>query len=220
MRISVTNLKGGVGKTTIATNLAVAFSQRGKSVCIVDTDLKQHSAMEWAGNRDKARPHISVFGVTDKQLNQEVEKLKTNYDIVIIDGVPQLSEVAERTIIASDMVIIPISPSIYDFRAFESFLEKLEQVNENRVAYGLGKVKSFVVMNRVNERAKLSGEISDAVRDYDVPVLNTRIINRTAYADTATAGLGVVEGKDAKARDEFNRLTDEIEQAIKEFSKK
>ena len=131
---------------------------------------------------------------------------------------PQLSEVAERTIIASDVILIPISPSIYDFRAFESFLEKLEQVNENRVAYGIGKVKSFVVMNRVNERANLGREILAAVEDYDIPVLTTRIVNRTAYADTATGGLGVVEGKDKKAAAEFNLFTDEIENIIKNFN--
>ena len=217
MKIAVTNLKGGVGKTTIATNLAAAFTQRGRTVCIVDTDLKQRSAMEWAGSRGPERAHISVFGVTDKQLNQEVEQLKGKFDLVIIDGVPQLSEVAERTIIASDVILIPISPSIYDFRAFESFLEKLEQVNENRVAYGIGKVKSFVVMNRVNERANLGREILAAVEDYDIPVLTTKIVNRTAYADTATGGLGVVEGKDKKAAAEFNSFTDEIENIIKNF---
>ena len=104
MRIAITNLKGGVGKTTITINLAVALVHRGHSVCIVDTDLGQKSSMEWAGSREEGVKLIPVFGVVGKQLNKEVSELNSKYDLVLIDGTPQLSELAERTILASDMI--------------------------------------------------------------------------------------------------------------------
>jgi chromosome partitioning protein len=220
MKIAVTNLKGGVGKTTIATNLAAALTMRGKTVCVVDTDLNQHSSMEWATNRGEDKPHVSVFGIMGGQLTAEIKKLRESYEYVILDGTPHVSELAKRTMIVADIVVIPISPSIYDFRAFEAFLEHLEEVNRNREEYGLERTKSVVVMNRMNDRAKIGHQIVEAVKHYDVQILNTRLVNRTAYADTATDGIGVVEGKDPKARDEFFRFTDEIENIVLELKNK
>ena len=124
MVIAVNNLKGGVGKTTIATKLAVAFAQRGLKVCIIDTDLTQKSAMEWAGNRGETEPHIPVYGVIGKQLSTELQKLNKVNDIVLIDGTPQLLELAERAILGSDILLVPLSAGIYDFRSFEIFMEK------------------------------------------------------------------------------------------------
>jgi chromosome partitioning protein len=215
MKIAVTNLKGGVGKTTIAVNLAANFTQRGKSVCIIDTDQKQHSALEWASNRGENRAIIQVFAIEQNQINNKVlANLQEKFDIVILDGTPQLSELATRTILVSDIIIVPISPSIFDFRAFESFLKLLKEMNGNRLAANLGSVSAHIVMNRVNERANISKEIGEALNAYETPVMATRLVNRTAYADNATDGIGVVEGKDKKAKEEFNRFTDEVEQII------
>lgn len=215
MVIAVTNLKGGVGKTTIATNLAVSFAHRQKKVCIVDTDLSQKSAMEWAGNRDESALRIPVFGVTEKQLNKEVEALRKDYDIVFIDGTPQLAELASRTILASDILIVPLSPSIYDFRSFENFLNKYSEVK--MVKESIGKIEAYVIVNRVNESANVSKEIDEALREHELTVLNNRLANRVAYVDSATNGLGVIEYKDPKAKAEMNRLTDEIEMYINNF---
>jgi chromosome partitioning protein len=218
MIIAVNNLKGGVGKTTIATNLAVTFAKRGKTVCIVDTDLTQKSAMEWAGNRGDTQPHIPVYGVIGKQLNTELQKLAKENDCVIIDGTPQLMELAERTILGSDVLIVPISAGIYDFRSFEIFMERVEQVSQLRETMGIAPVKTCVVMNRVNERANLSKDILTAISNYDVPILNTKLANRTAYGETAISGLGVSEWRDKKAKDEFESLVNEIETIINQFN--
>ena len=215
MVIAVTNLKGGVGKTTITTNLAVCFANMGKKVCIVDTDLSQKSSMEWAGSRDESAAKVAVFGVTEKQLNKEVEGLRKDYDLIFIDGTPQLAELASRMILASDIVLVPLSPSIYDFRSFESFLQKYEQVKA--VKENIAKMEAYVIVNRVIESANVSKEIQEALGEYDIKSMNTKIANRVAYADSATQGLGVVEYKDKKAKDEMQRLANELEMIIKNF---
>ncbi len=209
MVIAVTNLKGGVGKTTVTTNLAVSFTQLGKDVCIVDTDLGQQSSMEWSGNRSEDRVRIPVFGVSIKQLNKEVADLAKRFDIVLIDGTPQLSELADRTILASDLLVIPLTPSIYDFRGFENFLVRFEQVKGLKEASG-GLVRAFILLNRVVPNTKVSKDIEDAVKEYEVEVLNTKLANRIAYVDTATNGTGVLEYKDPKAKAEMKSLTEEL----------
>lgn len=214
MRIAITNLKGGVGKTTITINLAVALVHRGHSVCVVDTDLGQKSSMEWAGSREEGVKLIPVFGVVGKQLNKEVSELNSKYDLVLIDGTPQLSELAERTILASDMIVIPLSPSILDFRAFESFFERCEQINDLKESQGLKRSKIYVVVNRIIERANISQEILNALSNYQVHVFETKINNRVAYADSITQGLGVIEYRDKKAKIEIESLTDEFEAAL------
>lgn len=209
MVVAVTNLKGGVGKTTVTTNLAVSLMQRGKDVCIVDTDLGQQSSMEWSGNRSEDRPRIPVFGVSVKQLNKEIADLAKRFDIVLIDGTPQLSELADRTILASDVLVIPLTPSIYDFRGFENFLQRFEQVKGLKEANN-GTVKAFILLNRVVANTKVSKDIEDAVKEYEVKVLKSKLANRIAYVDTATEGIGVLEYKDPKAKTEMNALTDEL----------
>ena len=215
MKIAVTNLKGGVGKTTIAINLAVALTQRGKSVCIIDTDKNQNSAVEWSMCRGEERAIIQVFSIEPEQIKvKTLNDLEQKFDILILDGTPQLSELASRTIVVSDVILIPISASLFDFRAFEKFLALLEETDSNRVALGLESVKSFIVLNKINDRANISNEIVRGLEKYDVPILKTRLGNRTAYAETALDGIGVTEGRDKKASDEFNKLMDEIEKTI------
>jgi chromosome partitioning protein len=92
MKIGITNLKGGVGKTTISLNLAVCFAHMGYKVCIIDTDANQNS-LQWLGVRDENLPDILVAGSTDpKAINKVTDNLQHNqHDIFILDGTPNLS---------------------------------------------------------------------------------------------------------------------------------
>ena len=73
-------------------------------------------------------------------------------------------------------------------------------------------------MNRINERSNLSKDILNAVENFEVPILETKLANRTAYGETAIHGLGVVEYKDQKAKEEMERLVNELALIINNFN--
>ena len=85
MILSVTSLKGGVGKSTIAQNLAVCLAHNGYKVCIADADSNQ-SSLRWSSLRNEELVRIPAFGVPEKTLGANVKQLAADYEIVIIDG--------------------------------------------------------------------------------------------------------------------------------------
>jgi chromosome partitioning protein len=211
MIIAVTNLKGGVGKTTLSINLAVAFAHRGKKVCLVDLDEGQKSAMVWGENRAEAQrePFIKVETQAAKQLFYNVPSLKEQFDIIIIDGCPTLAEIQSRIIWAADLVIVPVKPSELDYRSFEQFLEQYDRLAADRE--NSRPLKGFVVMNGIVAKSNILKNIEEALSHYaQLPMLKTRLAQRLAYAESISEGAGVVEYKDEKAKAEIEAIVEEL----------
>ena len=208
MIISITNLKGGCGKTTLATNLAVGMAHAGKKVCLIDTDLGQASSLEWAGIRGETKPHIQVMGKKLSQITTDANELAKTFDVVLIDGAPQLEELADRTILASDIIIVPTKPSLQDLRSTEEFLKRFRKVKDLKQASGMD-VKAFMVMNEANTNTNIFKDIKETIEQLDETLIG--IVNdRTAYRDAFAYGLGVIEYEDRKAKEEMKKLTTEI----------
>jgi chromosome partitioning protein len=110
MIISFVNEKGGVGKTTLVTNVAACLSNRSYKVCLMDTDRQQASTV-WYNNREKGDIFISSC-TEPKALGKHLAQLSENYDVVLVDGRPHIDEMLDRTMLASDIVIIPVKPSL------------------------------------------------------------------------------------------------------------
>ena len=124
MIISISSLKGGVGKSTITQNLAVAFAHKGHSVCIADVDTNQ-SCLRWSSLRSEDLPSVTVMGFTDSiGLSKNVRQLQDKYEIVFIDGTPSLNEVSSKVILLADFLIIPVLSGAMDIWAIEKFLER------------------------------------------------------------------------------------------------
>jgi chromosome partitioning protein len=205
MKIGVSNLKGGVGKTTVSQNLAVCFAQMGFKTCIIDTDENQNS-LAWSGVRSADLPPITVVGIIDvKALAKTVDYLHKDYEVVIIDGTPSLSEMTTGIIIASDILIIPILASAHDYRAMQPFFSRYEQAKIYR-----GDIPAYFLINQFSANGNVYKRMKEAIQGFDIPVLETTLNKRAAYIETAIDGKGVIESSDIKAREEMIGLTKEI----------
>ncbi len=211
MIISITSLKGGVGKSTISQNLAVCFAHMGYKVAIVDTDTNA-SSVHWSGIRDEELPQIMVMGIADSAaLRKNIKQLQKDYDLIIIDGTPSLSKLVSTIIILGDIVLIPIRPSGLDIWATEKFIEKYDQAKALKED-----VKAFFILNEYNPRVSLNQSIKEALGELEIDTLKSSLRHRIAYEEVVVMGMGAYEYKDSKAKKEVVTLANEILEKIKE----
>lgn len=206
--IAILNQKGGVGKTTLAVHLATALARKNRRVLLVDAD-PQGSALDWAAARH-SKPLFPVVGLPKNSIHKELPTLAVNYDVVIIDGPPRVYDVARSAIMASDLVLIPVQPSPYDVWAAKEIIDLLDEA----VVYKPLLNKSFVINRKIVNTA-IGRDVSDALSDYPIPVLETAISQRVPFAESATQGLTVYElDPDMLAAKEMDELADEVERMV------
>lgn len=205
MIISVLNLKGGSGKSTLSTNLSVAFSLDNKRVLLVDTDT-QGTSLRWAGERPEENTKVNVISIPDPgALKKQIKGFVSDYDVIILDGAPQLDIISSTSIAVSELVLIPVSPSPYDVWATENIVQRVMSAREV-----FPDLKAYFVINRDNPRTLLSKDTEEALNALDLPIFKTKVHNRIAYADSALSGLSVLEWSDTKAKEETNALYEEL----------
>ena len=186
MRIAILNQKGGVGKTTLAVHLAAAFALDGRSVLLVDAD-PQASALEWSAAR-AAAPLFPVVGMAKPSLHRDLPQLARGLDVVVIDGPPRVGEIARSAMLAADLVLIPVQPSPYDVWAAREVIDLLAEASvfaEN--------IKAAFVVNRKIVNTAIGRDVGLALAAYDLPVLAAQICQRVGFAESAAAGLTVLE---------------------------
>ena len=201
--IAVLNQKCGSGKTTIATHLARAWQLSGKDVLLIDSD-PQGSARDWASVReDHPLPVVGIDRPTiDRDLKSVVRK-----DVVVIDGAPQAADLAISAIKAASFILIPVQPSPYDIWATSDLVDLVKQ----RMELVEGKLKAAFVVSRAIKGTKISGEISEALKGYQLPILNTVITQRVIYPSSAASGTTVLDVDiNSEAAKEINCLMEEI----------
>lgn len=205
--ISVLNPKGGCGKTTLTTNLARAFHEKGERVLVVDTD-PQGSARDWhAAQEDNP---IDVVALDRPENLKTLDTLAKSYDTVLIDGTAKHTQSLSAAIKPADAVLIPVQPSPYDLWAVTDLVELIKERQEMRD----GKPLAAFVVTRAVSGTTLGKDITTALADLALPTIGKPIVQRQVYPQTAAEGFTVFDSANADAKAEMAALAGEIIQMM------
>jgi len=202
--ITLQNQKGGVGKTTLSLHLAHYFTTSGARVLVVDAD-PQGSARDWLQARDTPAP-FTLVGLDRPTVHRDIENLLRDYDVVVIDAPPRVTDIARSAILAADLVIIPVQPSPLDVWAAQDTVRLVNDAIVYKEA-----LRSVFAINREIVNTAIGRDVSSALGETQVPVLSSHIAQRVAFAESLANGQTVFETKtDAKAVAEIRALGAEI----------
>lgn len=215
--ITLVGQKGGCGKTTLATNLASEWKNRGLKVLLVDTD-EQRSSERWASLNPDKTPATICMG---SNLQTQLPQVSASYDIVVIDTPARFSVVMGQALMRAHMAIMPVIPSDLDYLSLQETLGavlKAQSINVGLIAR--------VALNGLNPRSCIGREasanvdmlIEQAIQHSgggDVSVLNTRIGQREDFRKAVSAGLGVTTYEPSSlASLTIRNLCDELEEIL------
>ena len=159
--IVVANPKGGVGKSTLSTNIAGYFAATGRSVMLGDADQQQSSAL-WLGLRSAAARPISTWEIQD----QRVLRPPKGTTHVVLDTPGGLQgKLFQDAIALADKVIVPLQPSVFDIFATRKFLDELAKHPKAK------KLQVAVVGMRVDARTIAADKLHAFVDSLGLPVL-------------------------------------------------
>lgn len=205
MMITFANSKGGVGKSTLATHLAVWAFDQGIKTALIDTD-KQRSSSTWVA---EAEPAIAIrVANTPEECLAVATELAQSHDLIVGDGPAGLDDISRTLLILCDIAILPLTPSLLDLRSVQQATEIL------RFAQGInrGRPEGRIVLNKMRTRDSISRELKAAAPTLGVAVAQTSIRDLQAYRDAAGQGSCVTRlGKKAEnAAQEIDALFREL----------
>jgi chromosome partitioning protein len=209
--IAVLNQKGGVGKSTLATNLAAAAHLRKKRVLVVDLD-SQGSALDWYSARSEGSELDGLAVVkADKVLSlTRFREIAGTYDIVVLDGPPKLGDMTRSAAVAADVVLIPVQPGPFDLWSAGETQKLLDSADETRADLRRGKVRRLYVLNRAHRHANVSRNAVAAVEEAG-RLASTVIHQRVVFAEAAAVGESVLTVQPGgPAAEEIRRLYREV----------
>jgi len=203
--IAIVGNKGGAGKTTLSVNLATGLNKRSRTA-IIDAD-PQRSSLQWRAFSEN--DIVSVYAAEDA-LGEQAEKLKQDYDRIVIDCPPSVyAPQTHKALVISEHAVIPVQPSPMDLWATVHIVDAVEKAQETNPD-----LKPLLVINQLEPRTLLSRLVREAVEEIGVPVADAMIRRRAIFRSTALDGKSVYEAgrRGEAAVEEIEYLIQEIVQ--------
>jgi chromosome partitioning protein len=206
--VALTASKGGVGKTTLSTALAVRAAKDGDKVAILDAEPQQSAVLWWTLRGEPDNPRVLALDDGARNVARDVVRLKAQgWAWVFIDTPPAMIDRIEAAIVAADFVLIPVRASVFDVDAVEPVIE-LCQTYAKPFAF---------VLSQADPKWKLLGSTIEALQDRG-PVLEEMTRYRAVYASAVTIGKTGPESKDTKQAAEAAAEIDALWCAVKKLA--
>jgi len=190
--------KGGCGKSTLATNIAAALAHKS-DVVLLDADT-QGTSSTWARDRNSQDVPVVHYVQRLGDIRNTVRDLFGRYDHVVIDAIGRDSTELRTGLIVADVVLCPFRPSQADVDTVEHLAEVVDQakaLNANMRVLGV------LTLCPTNPRIKEIRDARSYLKDFSIPVVKPVVYDRKVYRDALSEGLGVIESKNPKAKQEI-----------------
>ncbi len=205
--IGFVNSKGGVGKSTVACNIAVEISLEGKTPLLIDGDI-QGSSTAFRATREL--DDIKAVAITTPTIHKDLRDFD-GFDMAIIDAGGRDTAVFRSAIMACDLLIIPTNPSQYDIWACGDCIQVLKEARAYK------EIPAYFVLNQLIPNTLVSKDATEALNEFsdDVQLLSSTITSRVAFKNSISDGKGVSEYEPGgKASLEIKQLYREIKELL------
>ncbi len=181
--VLVANMKGGAGKTTIATNLAAAYADSGLRTVLADAD-RQGSSLRWAASRP-----ATMGSVTALDWSKGSDDVPADTARLIVDSPAGMrSKRVDDLVRLADVVLVPIIPSVFDEGTTARFLSQLTEIKPVRK----GKRPYALVRNRLRPRSRATDRLERFIATLECEAVG-RIPDRAVFPEVAGEGCGVFD---------------------------
>ena len=210
MIVTIGNTKGGVGKTTLALNIAIARAKAGRDVWVIDGDRQATASTALAIRAESGQEPIMATAqyFDGPTLRAQVGLQAKKYQDVVIDVGGRDSSALRAALGVSDVLLIPFQPRSIDVWAIKDIAELVDEIR------GFGKeLTAYAVLNLADIQGQDNRDAAAAISDFSgITLLDTPIRRRKAFANAAGEGLSVLEHEpaDGKARAELEALVNAI----------
>jgi chromosome partitioning protein len=215
--VGIIQVKGGVGRSTIATNLAAVFSER-EATALIDCDLPQGTSASWYAVRRSELPptNLTLATVHDyRELVTKAKELSGNHRYLIIDAPPRIAEMTRAIIVMSTLCLVPLGASAAEIWSTADLIKTINAAREYRAD-----IDVRIVWNRFRAHTREAVDLSEAARsELGLKELRTRLGYRVAYSEALARGLAANEWLDKTAHSEVVALAAEVKGILKEVGK-
>lgn len=206
--ISVIQVKGGAGRSTIATNIAGILSSEGKRVALIDCDMPQGTSASWAAIRLASKPESLTVATASshQELVATVKRLDADHDYLVLDGPPRIAEMTRAALILSHLALIPLSASAAEIWATSDLLGTIQEAKQVKPI-----VDARLIWTRFRGSTKSAQELSAAAqRELSLKEIKAKLGYRVAFSEALARGLTVAEWPERTARAEMLSVAKEV----------